>query len=69
MAISYSGEEAFEIHVPSQQIYAAYQALKKAGQAFNLKLFGARAIESMRLEKGFLHWKAELRTEFNRNRA
>lgn len=65
MAISYSGEEAFEIHVPNQQIYAAYQALRKAGQAFNLKLFGARAIESMRLEKGFLHWKAELITEFN----
>ena len=65
MAISYSGEEAFEIHVPNQQIYAAYQALKKAGSAFNLKLFGARAIESMRLEKGFLHWKAELLTEFN----
>ena len=28
-------------------------------------LFGARAVESMRLEKGFLHWKADILTEFD----
>ena len=30
-----------------------------------MKLFGARAVESMRLEKGYLHWKADILTEFD----
>ncbi|MGB5870871.1 MAG: glycine cleavage T C-terminal barrel domain-containing protein, partial [Albidovulum sp.] len=39
-------------------------ALRKAGEAHGLKLFGARAVDSMRMEMGFLHWKADLLTEF-----
>ncbi len=65
MRISFSGELAYEIHVPNASLYAAYLALREAGAAFDLKLFGARAIESMRMEKGFLHWKADLITEFD----
>ena len=33
--------------------------------AQGLKLFGARAVDSMRMEKGFLHWKSDLITEFD----
>ncbi|MEM9552466.1 MAG: glycine cleavage T C-terminal barrel domain-containing protein, partial [Pseudomonadota bacterium] len=47
------------------QLYAAYLALRAAGQRHGLRLFGARAVESMRLEKGYLHWKAELITEYD----
>lgn len=65
MGVSFSGELAYEIHVPNASLYAAYLALREAGQAHGLKLFGARAIESMRMEKGFLHWKADLITEFD----
>lgn len=65
MGVSFSGELAYEIHVPNNQLYAAYLALRQAGEAHDLKLFGARAVESMRLEKGFLHWKADILTEFD----
>lgn len=65
MSVSFSGELAYEIHVPNNQLYAAYLALRAAGEAHGLKLFGARAVESMRMEKGFLHWKADLITEFD----
>ncbi|MGJ5619604.1 GcvT family protein [Sulfitobacter sp. MF3-043] len=65
MGVSFSGELAYEIHVPNASLYAAYLALREAGEAYGLKLFGARAIDSMRLEKGFLHWKADLITEFD----
>jgi dimethylglycine dehydrogenase len=65
MGVSFSGELAYEMHVPNASLYAAYLALRKAGEAHGLKLFGARAVESMRLEKGFLHWKADLITEFD----
>ena len=30
-----------------------------------MKLFGSRAVESMRMEKGFLAWKSDLLTEFD----
>jgi dimethylglycine dehydrogenase len=39
--------------------------LRVAGAAQGKKLFGLRAVESMRLEKGFLHWKADLLTDFD----
>jgi dimethylglycine dehydrogenase len=65
MAVSFSGELAYEIHVPNASLYAVYLALRKAGAAHGLRLFGARAVESMRMEKGFLHWKADILTEFD----
>lgn len=65
LGVSFSGELAYEIHVPNASLYAAYLALRRAGEAHDLRLFGARAVESMRMEKGFLHWKADLLTEFD----
>ncbi|WP_323775768.1 FAD-dependent oxidoreductase [Leisingera sp.] len=65
LGVSFSGELAYEIHVPNASLYAAYLALRKAGEAHGMKLFGARAVESMRMEKGFLHWKADILTEFD----
>ncbi|KHA51320.1 GcvT family protein [Sulfitobacter geojensis] len=65
MGVSFSGELAYEIHVPNASLYATYLALREAGKAHGLKLFGARAVDSMRMEKGFLHWKADLITEFD----
>jgi dimethylglycine dehydrogenase len=65
MGVSFSGEWAYEIHIPNASLYAAYLALRKAGEAHGLKLFGARAVDSMRMEKGFLHWKSDLITEFD----
>ncbi len=65
MSVSFSGELAYEIHVPNNQLYAACLALRRAGETHGLRLFGARAVESMRLEKGYPHWKAELLTEYD----
>lgn len=65
MTVSFSGESAFEVHVPNEHLYAAYRALRAAGEPLGMKLFGGRAIESMRIEKSFLHWKADLVTEFD----
>ncbi|MEM1073355.1 MAG: FAD-dependent oxidoreductase [Pseudomonadota bacterium] len=65
MAVSFSGEDAIEIHVPNASLYNAYRSLRAAGDPHGLALFGALAVESMRLEKGFLHWKADILTEFD----
>jgi dimethylglycine dehydrogenase len=65
LGVSFSGELAYEIHVPNENLHAAYAALRTAGEPHGLQLFGSRAVESMRLEKGFLHWKADILTEFD----
>ena len=62
MSVSFSGETAYEIHVPNESLGATWRALKEAGVT---RLFGSRAVESMRLEKSFLHWKADILTEFD----
>ena len=65
MAVSFSGELAYEIHIPNASLYAAYMALREAGKSHDMRLFGALAVDSMRMEKGYLHWKADLLTEFD----
>lgn len=63
LSVSYSGEQAFELHINNAQLFAVWQTVMQAGEAFGLIQFGAYAMESMRLEKGYMHWKAELITE------
>ncbi|WP_293451592.1 FAD-dependent oxidoreductase [Planktotalea sp.] len=65
MAVSFSGELAYEIHVPNASLYSAYLTLREAGKEHDMRLFGALAVDSMRLEKGYLHWKADILTEFD----
>lgn len=65
LGVSFSGELAYEIHVPNASLYAAYLALREAGKAHGIEVFGARAVDSMRMEMGFLHWKADILTEFD----
>ena len=65
MRVSFSGEMAYELHIPNASLYAAYLALREAGDAYGMSLFGALAVDSMRLEMGYMHWKADLITEFD----
>ena len=65
MSVSFSGELAWELHFPMEQLTLAYEILTEAGEAFGLGRFGLYATESMRMEKGYRHWKADLITEFN----
>lgn len=63
--VSYSGELAYELHVSNQGLCQCWQMLCQAGEDFGLKPFGLYAAESMRLEKGYRHWKADLIYEYN----
>jgi dimethylglycine dehydrogenase len=65
MSISFSGELAYELHVPNEQLYLTWQLINEAGKNFNLSYFGLYATESMRMEKGYRHWKADLIYERN----
>jgi len=59
--ISFTGELGFEIWVPAEGERALYDALLGAGTDLGLRHFGARALNSLRLEKSFGNWAREYR--------
>ena len=65
MSVSFSGELAWELHVPNVSLSDVFNRLWECGQPFDIAPFGLRATESMRLEKGYRHWKADLITEYD----
>lgn len=65
MRVSFSGELGYELHVPNEHLYRYWCLLEQAGERFGLAPFGLYATESMRLEKGYRHWKADLICEYN----
>jgi len=64
--ISYTGELGWEIYCRFEDAAPIYLALKEAGEQFGgLRDFGAYAMNSMRLEKGFRGWGAEMNVDTN----
>ena len=60
LRVTYVGELGYELHVPSEFALAVYERLTEAGEAFGLALAGYRAIESLRLEKGYRAWGSDI---------
>jgi len=65
MSISFSGELSYELHVPNEHLYLVWALINESAEAFSLSYFGLYATESMRMEKGYRHWKADLIYERN----
>ena len=59
--ISFTGELGYEIWVRPEFQIALYDLLSEAGAGLGLKPFGARALNSLRLEKSFGSWAREYR--------
>uniref|UniRef100_A0A8C1MJM5 Dimethylglycine dehydrogenase n=1 Tax=Cyprinus carpio TaxID=7962 RepID=A0A8C1MJM5_CYPCA len=58
--ISYTGELGWELYMDMQNMSTVYQALMEAGRDENIDNFGTYAMSSLRLEKGFRAWGAEV---------
>lgn len=65
LRVNFVGELGWELHVAMDDLRACYDHLVEAGEEFGLAHFGTYAMESLRLEKGYRHWKADLTTEFS----
>jgi dimethylglycine dehydrogenase len=62
--ISFSGELGYEIYVaPAYQLKLA-EAIEEAGADLGLRWYGARALMSLRLEKGWGAWTLDFRPDF-----
>jgi dimethylglycine dehydrogenase len=59
--VSFTGDLGFEIWVTTDYQRALYDLLVKAGRDYDLKLFGGRALNAMRIEKSFGSWAREYR--------
>lgn len=60
MRVSYSGELGWELHHPVSYNRHLVDLLIKAGEPLGMKLFGAEALESLRLEKSYRAINREL---------
>ncbi len=61
--ISLTGEVGYEIVVPTSHHRALWHELRDAGDAHGLRPIGDRAVDSLRLEKGYGIWSAEFRQD------
>ncbi|MFT5194364.1 MAG: dimethylglycine dehydrogenase, partial [Candidatus Promineifilaceae bacterium] len=61
--VTFTGELGYELHFPVEYSQSVYDRICKAGEEFDMVHFGLFATESMRLEKGYLGWKAEIMSE------
>jgi len=50
--MSYSGELAYEVHVPARYGQAMWDAIVAAGEAFGMMPYGTEAMNTLRIEKG-----------------
>jgi dimethylglycine dehydrogenase len=64
LRLSYVGELGYELHHPLELGRYLYDLLREAGERYGLTDFGYRALESMRLEKAYRLWGADMSTEY-----
>jgi 4-methylaminobutanoate oxidase (formaldehyde-forming) len=60
LRVTYVGELGWELHIPVEFAATVYEALMAAGEAYGIANAGYRAIESLRLEKGYRAWGADI---------
>ena len=63
LRVSYVGERGWELHVAMADLASLHEALCLAGDPVALRPFGAYAMNSLRLEKGYRAWGTDLTTE------
>jgi 4-methylaminobutanoate oxidase (formaldehyde-forming) len=60
LRVTYVGELGWELHIPVDFAATVYDALMQAGEPHGIANAGYRAIESLRLEKGYRAWGADI---------
>jgi len=60
LRMSFVGELGWELYIPVEFSINVFDALMRAGETYNLKLVGLHALDSLRLEKNYKHWGADI---------
>ncbi|MBS0398703.1 MAG: GcvT family protein [Proteobacteria bacterium] len=64
LRVNYVGELGWELHLPVEHLVSVYDLLQSAGKSLGIADFGLYAMDSLRLEKCYRSWKADLTTEY-----
>jgi len=65
LRINYMGELGWELHHPMNQMEKLYDAIHEAGKKEKIQNFGNYAVNSLRMEKAYRGWGAELTGEIS----
>lgn len=63
--IGYVGELGWELHIPTEFACHVYDILWSAGKEHGIRDIGYRAIESLRLEKGYVYWSSDVTPDYS----
>jgi 4-methylaminobutanoate oxidase (formaldehyde-forming) len=65
LRVTYLGELGYELHVPCEYAQHVYERLWAAGERHGIANAGYQAINSLRLEKHYLVWGADITPDYN----
>ena len=63
--LSYVGEVGYELYINNSEAKLIFNKIIDIGKKFNLTLCGAHAMDTLRMESGFLHWGHDISPEEN----
>ena len=69
LRLSFTGELGYEIYMPADEQLHVYETLLAAGAPLGLRHFGLRALNSLRLEKGYGTWGREYSSDYTPDEA
>ena len=64
LRVTYVGELGWELYVPIAGGLAVWDAIWEAGAPHSLRPVGYRAVDSLRLEKGYRYWSADVTPDY-----
>ncbi len=67
--LSYVGELGLELYIKMNEATEIYKLIVETGKEFNLCQCGVHAMDTMRMESGYLHWGHDISPEENQYQA
>ena len=67
--LSYVGELGYELYIKTSEAKNIYEKIIEEGKNFNISNCGMHALDTMRMESGFLHWGHDISPEENQYQA
>lgn len=64
LRVTYVGELGWELYAPMEYGRTLWDLLWGAGQEYGMAAAGYRAIDSLRLEKGYRYWSTDIHSEY-----
>ncbi len=65
LRVNFVGELGWELHHPLAYQLHLWDSIMAAGKEFDIRPFGIRAMDSLRVEKSYRYWRVDLSTEYS----